>query len=68
MRNDKVIDSLRQTAQMLDKCADDVPYELSAKSELYFRMIDAAKQARGLIKELQNTVSKTKPRTNSEEA
>ena len=55
MEQNKIILALRQTALILDKCADDVPYELSAKKELYFRMVDAAKEAREIAKDLQES-------------
>lgn len=53
MEKDKVIAQLREISLMLDKCADDVPYELSAKEDLYFRMVEMAKEAEVLIKEMQ---------------
>lgn len=36
----------------LDKCAEDVPGEISVRNNLYFRMKDAAKEARMLAREL----------------
>jgi hypothetical protein len=35
----------------LDQCAEDIPGEISVRSNLYFRIKDAAKEARLLIKE-----------------
>ena len=55
MANDTMLASLRDIVLTLDKCADDVPYELSAKDNLYFRMVDLAKEARALITEMQET-------------
>ena len=55
MSNDPITAALRDIAMTLDACADDVPYELSAKDNLYFRMVDLAKQARALAKEVQET-------------
>jgi hypothetical protein len=51
MEINKIIESLDRIALLLDQCADDVPYELSAKESLYFRMVDAAAEARELLKE-----------------
>ncbi|SHI01585.1 hypothetical protein SAMN02745823_01915 [Sporobacter termitidis DSM 10068] len=53
MENNSIAAALREIALMLDRCADDVPYELSAQDNLYFRMVDAAKEARALIKDMQ---------------
>ncbi len=55
MPNNEMIALLRDIALTLDKCSDDVPYELSAKDNLYFRMVDIAKEARALVKELQES-------------
>lgn len=52
MADKRLIDALNETALALDKCADDVPYELSAKNDLYFRMVELSKEARALAKEL----------------
>ncbi len=51
MADSKIIGVLNEIALALEKCADDVPYELSAKDNLYFRMTDMAKEARDLAKE-----------------
>jgi hypothetical protein len=53
MADYKILDALREIALMLDKCAEDVPYELSAQDGLYFRIEDAAQEARALMKELE---------------
>jgi hypothetical protein len=51
----KIIETLGRIARELDKCADDVPYELSAKNNLYFRMVDAAKEAREIIENIKHS-------------
>ena len=55
MDQNKIVLALRQTALVLEKCADDVPYELSAKKELYFRMVDAGKHAQEIAKDMQES-------------
>jgi hypothetical protein len=52
MSNETIISALNEIAAALDKCADDVPYELSAKENLYFRMVDMAGEARTLIRDM----------------
>ncbi len=52
MTDDKIADTLKEIAATLDKCADDVPYELSAKENIYFRMTALAEEARALAAEL----------------
>lgn len=42
---------LTQVSEKLDQCAEDIPGEISVRSNLYFRNKDAAKEARLLIKE-----------------
>jgi len=51
MADTKITGALNEIALTLEKCADEVPYELSAKENLYFRMMDMAKEARELAKE-----------------
>jgi hypothetical protein len=52
METENIADALEQLAQILDKCSDDAPYEISAHNDLYFRMVDAAKEARTLAGEI----------------
>lgn len=49
---DYVKELLGKIAGELDKFADDVPDEISARENLYFRMRDAAREARIITKEL----------------
>lgn len=51
MADGRIAGVLNDIALTLEKCADDVPYELSAQDRLYFRMTDMAKEARELAKE-----------------
>jgi hypothetical protein len=51
MADSKIVGVLNEIALALEKCADEVPYELSAKDRLYSRMMDLAKEARELAKE-----------------
>ncbi len=51
MGDGRIVGVLNEIALLLEKCADEVPYELSAKDGLYFRMMDMAKEARELAKE-----------------
>jgi hypothetical protein len=53
MEKNKIVALLGQIALELEQCSDDVPYELSAKDNLYFRMVDAAKEARAIMRDLQ---------------
>ena len=55
MAEDQIFGVLSDIALTLDKCADDVPYELSAKENLYFRMVDMAKEARALMKDIRES-------------
>ena len=55
MDNSKITAALGELALLLDKCADDVPYELSAKNNLYFRMVDLSKEAKDLMKEMRES-------------
>lgn len=48
----KISDMLGIIAVTLDKTADDVPDEISARNNLYFRMKEAAKEARMIEKSL----------------
>ena len=43
---EKIKELLSRVAMELDKCADDVPDEISARNNLYSRMKEAAKEAR----------------------
>ena len=43
---EKITERLELIAVTLDKTADEVPDEISAHNNLYFRMKDAAKEAR----------------------
>ena len=49
---EKITELLSLIAVTLDKTADEVPYEISAHNNLYFRMKDAAKEARILGRSL----------------
>jgi hypothetical protein len=40
-------------AENLDQCAEEVPGEITVRNNLYFRMKDAAKEARILVKEIE---------------
>lgn len=53
MADQRIIDALKEIAGMLEACSDDVPYELSAKNNLYIRMVDMANEAKVLIKDMQ---------------
>ena len=52
MEHETITELLSLIAVTLDKTADDVPYEISAHNNLYFRMKDAAKEARILARSL----------------
>ena len=43
---EKIMERLELIAVTLDRTADEVPDEISAHNNLYFRMKDAAKEAR----------------------
>ncbi|SHI10978.1 hypothetical protein SAMN02745823_02497 [Sporobacter termitidis DSM 10068] len=49
---EKISDMLGIIAVTLDKTADEVPDEISARENLYFRMKDAAREARLICKSL----------------
>ena len=49
---ERINELLSRIAAELDQCADDVPDEISARSNLHFRMKEAAKEARILEKSL----------------
>ena len=49
---EKIKELLALCALELDKCADDVPDEILARNNLYFRMKEAAKEARMFEKTL----------------
>lgn len=52
MDNEKIAELLLRISGELDKCADDVPDEITGRNNLYFRMKEAAKEARLLEKSL----------------
>jgi hypothetical protein len=52
MDTEQIMEMLGLIAVTLDKTADEVPYEISAHNNLYFRMKDAAKEARMLSRSL----------------
>lgn len=45
--------ALLALSQVLERCAEDIPYELSAQNNLYFRLLDAAKESQALRKALE---------------
>lgn len=49
---EKISEMLDLIAVTLDKTADDVPDEISARDNLYFRMKEAAKEARMIERSL----------------
>ncbi len=49
---EKISEMLDIIAVTLDRTADDVPDEISARENLFFRMKDAAKEARMIAKGL----------------
>lgn len=49
---EKIMALLGKITAELDQCADEVPSEISARENLYFRMKDAAMEARLIEKEL----------------
>lgn len=53
MTTEQITTMLGKIAGELDACTIDVPQEISARSNLYFRLQEAAKEARMLIKEMQ---------------
>jgi hypothetical protein len=48
----RITEMLELIAVTLDKTADEVPDEISARENLYFRMKDAAKEARMICRSL----------------
>jgi hypothetical protein len=49
---EKLSEMLELIAVTLDKTADEVPEEISARENLYFRMKDAAREARMICRSL----------------
>lgn len=49
---EKIKELLSRIALELDQCADDVPDKISGRNNLYFRMKEAAKEARLIEKSL----------------
>ena len=52
MNTERIVEMLSLIAVTLERTADDVPYEISAHNNLYFRMKDAAKEARMISRSL----------------
>lgn len=52
MDTEKIKTLLEQISAELDKCADNLPDEITGRNNLYFRMRESAKEARMIEKTL----------------